>query len=282
MSLAPALPHASPFQTSSDHDRFALLERELERERRAVLDHPVYERVRDRASLRSFMACHVFAVWDFMSLLKALQQRVTCTDVPWLPPASPELARLINEIVLSEETDEVLPGSYMSHFELYLAAMAEVGADARPIAAFITRLGAGCSLERALEEAPIAPPTRRFVLNTLTTAREGRIHEIAAAFLLGREDLVPAMFRRLLASLEADLGRACPSFRLYLERHVALDEQEHGPRARRLLQGLCADSASTWEQAKTAAQGALRARRRLWDGAVREIEAGAPDSAPIA
>lgn len=254
-------------------DPFTRLDRLLCEERAAVLDHPVYRRVHDLSSLRVLMSSHVFAVWDFMSLLKALQRHLTCVDVPWLPPADPTFARFVNEIVLGEETDEVLPGRFMSHFDLYLAAMAEIGADTRPIRRLLQALRAGQTAEVTIKELPIPETTRQFVLSTLSMAQHGTVHEIAAAFLLGREELVPEMFRRLLRTIEADLGRACPSFRLYLERHVALDEQEHGPRARRLLQGLCGGDAVLWEQALGSARVALRARKRLWDGVVDQISA---------
>lgn len=263
----------------SDQDPFTRLGDKLARERAAVLEHPMYARVADIAALRTFMATHVFAVWDFMSLLKSLQRRLTCTTVPWVPAPDATHARLINEIVLGEETDEVVPGRFVSHFELYLTAMAEVGADARPVLALVDALRAGQTVEQAIAAPAIPEAARRFVLATLRMESEGRTHEIAAAFLLGREDLVPAMFRRLLAHLESDLGRACPSFRIYLERHVVLDEQEHGPRARRLLAGLCGDDAAAWEQARAAACTALRARARLWDGIVEQMDrAAAPVS----
>ncbi len=95
----------------------------------AVERHPLYRELSSLERLRRFQQYHVFAVWDFMCLLKALQQQLTCPTVPWLPVGDPEVRRLINEIVLGEESDELPGGRVLSHFELYLEAMRESGAD---------------------------------------------------------------------------------------------------------------------------------------------------------
>jgi hypothetical protein len=210
------------------------------------------------------MENHVFAVWDFMSLLKALQHRLTCVTTPWLPPSDPRAARIINEIVLGEESDEIAPGEYLDHFRLYLAAMREVAADTRPIEHFIAALRGGASVEAALAAARIAPSTRRFVQSTLAAVHRPT-HELAAVFLYGREHLIPQMFTRILEVLNA-AGLRTPAFRLYLQRHVALDGEQHGPEARRLLAHLCGDDPARWRDARRAARGALEARHALWDG----------------
>jgi hypothetical protein len=231
----------------------------------------VYALLRDAASLRVFMASHVFAVWDFMSLLKTLQRRLTCVEVPWLPPADLLAARLVNEIVLGEESDEVEPHRYMSHFDLYLAAMEEVEADTRPIRQFVSRLRDGLSPEQALASLPIPEPTRRFVLDTLLTCSAPTL-DVATSFLLGREDLVPAMFQRLLEELERSDTR-CTSFRLYLARHCRLDSELHAPLAKRLLANLCGEDSAKWARVTATARAALSSRRSLWDGAADALRA---------
>jgi hypothetical protein len=217
------------------------------------------------------MAAHVFAVWDFMALLKALQRRLTCVDVAWAPPVSRLAARLVNEIVLGEETDEIRAGVTMSHFELYLQAMREIEADTGPVCAFIESIRAGVSPSIALERAPAPPAARGFVDATLALVATGEVEELAAAFLLGREDLVPAMFRRLLPAIGA--SRETRSLRFYLERHIDVDEGEHGPLAQRLLVELCGADPTRWGRAREAARGALVARRVLWDGVLGSLDA---------
>src|SRR6266404_3605080 len=98
----------------------------------AVARHPVFQQLTSITALRTFMQHHVYAVWDFMSLLKALQRAVTCIEIPWVPCGDPAARRFINEIVRDEESDQVSldgdPPAAMSHFELYLRAMERVGA----------------------------------------------------------------------------------------------------------------------------------------------------------
>src|SRR6266850_2529621 len=109
---------------------------DLAEARRRLLDHTIYKKVASVESLRSFMKAHVFAVWDFMSLAKRLQRDLTCVSLPWMPPVDREGARLINEITLSEGSDNGPDGSPISHLELYVRAMKEVGADTRQFEAF--------------------------------------------------------------------------------------------------------------------------------------------------
>lgn len=233
--------------------------------RTRLLLHPVYAQVNDVQSLKVFMESHVFAVWDFMTLIKTLQRRITCIDVPWLPPQDATSARFVNDIVLAEETDEIKPGYYVSHFELYLMAMEEVGADCQPIKTFLEGLRQGHTPEQALAPLPIPATTKQFVLNTLTSA-QGATHEVAATFLLGREDIIPKMFHRLLNQVEQSSGIYCHAFRLYLERHMHLDEEVHAPMGQKLLMNLCGDDTQKWQDAQRMTEQALQARHALWDG----------------
>lgn len=242
----------------------------LEPARAALLGHPIYARVSSLPALQAFMTSHVFAVWDFMILLKALQQRLTCVSAPWLPPLDPETARLVNEIVLGEETDEVRPGRFMSHFDLYLEAMTEVGADTAPIRSFIAAVRRGVDASEALAELPIPGATKRFVRFTLHMAQRPT-PEIAACFLLGREDVIPDMFRRFLEGGGGGDTARWASFRLYLERHIHLDEGQHAPMGTRLLRKLCGRDPAILRSIYAAARLSILARLGLWDGILQAI-----------
>ena len=242
-------------------------------DRAALLGHPLYAAVHTVAGLRRFMESHVFAVWDFMSLLKSLQTRLTCTRVPWTPPRTRRAARLVNTLVLAEESDEIDgENEPLSHFELYLRAMHEIGADTGPIERHLSALGEGATVTTALDVAGAPPHAARFVRRTFALIDDPHDEAVAAGFLFGREDLVPEMFRRLLPEVERVAGAR--SLSLYLARHIDLDEDEHGPLARRLLTELC-PTPEAWERAAAASQAALAARHALWDG-VRDAVVSAP------
>jgi hypothetical protein len=243
---------------------------QLSQLRHQLFQHPLYDAVNSADSLRLFMREHVFAVWDFMSLLKRLQQLVTCCQVPWLPPANPHLSRFINEIVVGEECDEDGRGGYASHFELYLDAMDEVSADTRPIRRFIAHLGSGISVEEALQEAPILSSTREFVRSTIEATIHGQPCEIAAAFYYGREDVIPDMFARLVKSLPEE-NVAVDRLVHYLRRHIEVDADNHGPLARQLVMSLVGTDAARQHAAHKAACDSIQARINLWNGILLNI-----------
>ncbi len=240
--------------------------------REALARHSLYGQVQDLPSLRTFMTSHVFAVWDFMALLKTLQRSLTCVEVPWLPSRDAHAARLINAIVLAEETDEVAPGEFTSHFDLYLTAMDELGADREPIDTALGDVRRGRTVDEALAGVAIPESTRDFVLSTMRVAG-GAVHEVAASFLHGREDLVPVMFRNILDGLGREPTLECVAFRRYLERHVDLDEHEHSPMAAQLLRSLCGEDPVKWAEAAEAAAVSLTARLALWDGVLAQVQA---------
>jgi hypothetical protein len=231
-----------------------------------LLNHPVYQEIDRLDSLRLFMEHHVFAVWDFMSLLKALQKRLCCVDVPWLPPTDPSSSRLVNEIVLAEESDDDGQGGFASHFELYHRAMVRCGANTSFIDGFLDELRQGKSVLLALESPEVPECARRFVQQTFTIIEEGSLCAIASAFTFGREDLLPSVFQRIVDELNIKADGGLEDFRYYLIRHIELDGGEHGPMANRLVVSLCGTDDARWQVAKQTAVDSLTARREFWDG----------------
>jgi hypothetical protein len=236
--------------------------------RARLTSNPLYGNIGTVQDVRVFMESHVFAVWALMALLKALQQRLTCVAVPWAPTPWPESRRFINEIVLGEESD-VYQGRAASHFELYLEAMEECGADTAAIRSVLASTTAG-SFSAEHMTAPAA--AREFVAHTFQTIHEGKLHAMAAAFTFGREDVIPDMFRELVRDLNAQQPGKFAKFLWYLERHIEVDGEDHGPLSLRMVADLCGDDPQLWDEAGEAAEAAIMARIALWDGIASQLE----------
>jgi len=230
--------------------------------RAAVTGHPIYHRIDSLPAIRVFMEHHVFAVWDFMSLLKSLQRQLTCVEVPWVPRGPATSRRLINEIVMVEESDQLGEG-FTSHFELYVQAMVDAGADPDPIRSFLDLLRQGTPVPAALIAAGAPAASAEFVRATWELITTEPVHCQAAAFAFGREDLIPEMFDQL--ALDDHEQARMGAFRDYLRRHVEVDADEHTPMAMRMVADLCGDDGATWDRCAETARRALAARHRLWD-----------------
>jgi len=242
------------------------LQAQLQPARQRMVAHTLYRRIQSLDDLRVFMAHHVFAVWDFMSLLKALQRDLTCTTLPWVPTSSPATRRLINEIVLEEETDLDPEGQATSHFELYLRAMREAGADTAPAERLLAALAEGASVPAALAAARAPAAVQEFVKQTFAVIAAGQPHAVAAAFTFGREDVIPDMFRHLVADLGQRFPGQLDTFIYYLNRHIELDEDHHAPLAHQMVRDLCGTDPQRWQQAAEVAQQGMVARVAFWDG----------------
>jgi hypothetical protein len=247
---------------------------EIDRLKQSLLGHSIYAKVDNLERLRVFMQAHVFAVWDFMSLVKRLQRELTCVSLPWLPPGDRHAARMINEIIVAEESDMGPDGAPSSHLELYLAAMDEVGAETRQFRGFMQLVSNGVPVEQALQTSEVPRHVQAFVLNTLSVAMRGQTEEVMAAFFFGREDVIPGMFQRLLSSLQAHLR--ADNFVHYLGRHIVLDSGDHGPAAQRILLARVRADARSETLAIAAAKSAIRARIELFS----QIELALPGPQP--
>ena len=252
------------------------LKQNLAPHRTRLIDHPLYDAITDLDSLRILMQHHVFAVWDFMSLLKALQQRFTGLGIPWLPDKNPLACRLVNEIVLGEESDEDGAGGYGSHFDLYYRAMRDCSCETGHIDRLIQRLREGDTPEHAIEECGAGTAVKEFNLATFDWVSRGDQVEIAAAFTFGREDLLPDVFRKIVEQIDRDSAGQLQSFLYYLDRHIELDEDRHGPMADRLIQDLCGDDEGEWRKAEQAAIRSLELRGNLWDEITAKIVSHSP------
>lgn len=233
-----------------------------------LLNHPINHFINDFQDLQKFMQVHSFAVWDFMSLVKKLQQDLTCTTLPWKPKGNPQTRRLINEIVFGEESDIDQFGNPISHFELYIRAMKELNIS--PLSALNQLISAQSIPEvlRLIEQIDIDSRLKEFLNFTFYSLQEKEIHEIASIFTFGREDLIPSMFTKIVSHLKNDPSKNLDTFIYYLDRHIEVDGDSHSHLAYDMMIELCGEDAAKWIQATNAAIESLRYRKLLWDSIV--------------
>ncbi len=237
-----------------------------------LLNHPLYKKVQNLEDLHRFLESHVYAVWDFMSLLKALQSKLTATTTPWLPVGNPEIRYLINEIVLAEETDLTLDGKRQSHYEMYIDAMKDCGADISEIQKFLKNVVATQNIYVSIKQSELHPKIKAFLDFTFRVIDEGKPHEIAAAFTFGREDLIPSMFTEILKNFQENFPNTdLTKLIYYFERHIELDADEHGPMAMQMVEELCNNDDHRWDEVKEVSIQALEKRIGLWDAIEEQI-----------
>lgn len=217
------------------------------------------------------MEHHIYAVWDFMSLLKSLQNQLTCTQVPWMPQGNASVRYLINEIVTGEESDVDQNGERKSHFELYLEAMDQSGASTKGIADLLALITRGIRVEEAIQKAELPESARHFLQFTFDVIATEKPHIIAAVFTFGREDLIPNMFHSIVGELHQRFPEQLEIFKYYLDRHIEVDGDHHGHLALEMVSELCGNDSEKWEEATRYSMLALEKRKELWDGVLSEI-----------
>lgn len=246
------------------------IQQEISLIRQEVIGHPVYAVINDLNDIRIFMEHHIYAVWDFMSLLKSLQINLTCTSIPWFPVGTATTRSLINEIVAGEESDVDAEGIKKSHYEMYLEAMQQCGANTAPFETFIAALKAGHSRAEAYQLANTPAAARQFVDFTFDLIAGNQVHQQASAFTFGREDLIPSMFYTIIADLNQRFPAQLSKFKYYLERHIEVDGDHHSHLALAMTAELCTED-QHWQEAQAVAIASLQQRINLWDGVLQKI-----------
>jgi len=238
-----------------------------------LINHSLYKKINTPEELQIFMEHHVFAVWDFMSLLTSLQEILTKTTNPWLPVGDPETRYLINEIVLAEETDINIHGKRQSHFEMYLDAMTAAGADRSRVEDFLLQVTHGTDIFLIIATSKLPISIKQFLKHTFEVVYSREPHKIASAFTFGREGLIPDMFTAIIDKVQKNFPEDDLSlFKYYFDRHIELDGDEHGPMAFKMVEDLCGNDNKKWAEVKQTAERSLESRIELWNGIEAEIE----------
>ena len=239
-----------------------LLNSNLTKYREEIVNHPLYKKLNSVEDIAVMMEHHVYAVWDFMSLLKALQSLLTCTTSPWKPVGDGKIRQLVNSIVLEEESDVDKENNPLSHYEMYIDAMKQCGANTSAIESFVSNVS-------TTNMPSVNDGVDAFLKTTFDVIESNETHKIASAFTFGREDLIPDMFTAIVN--EYNTENNLDKFVYYLERHIELDGGEHGPLALELISNLCGDDDDKWKEVEETAIACLVARKKLWDSILADL-----------
>jgi hypothetical protein len=242
--------------------KIQILNSNLTKYREEIVNHNLYKKLNSVEDIAVMMEYHVYAVWDFMSLLKALQSLLTCTTSPWKPVGDGKIRQLVNSIVLEEESDIDKENNPLSHYEMYIDAMKQCGANTSAIESFVSNVS-------ATNIPSVNDGVDAFLKTTFDVIESNETHKIASAFTFGREDLIPDMFTAIVN--EYNTENNLDKFVYYLERHIELDGGEHGPLALELISNLCGDDDNKWKEVEETAIACLVARKKLWDSILANL-----------
>ena len=222
--------------------------------------HEIYGKLTSSVNINCFMSYHIFAVWDFMKLLKSLQNKMGIALQEQLAAYPSEIKKLIEEIVFAEESDLYPYGQPNKYFALYLQAISEIGVDEDCLWSF---------LESQDNLHSLKPGIRELVESNLNIARTGTMEEIIAAFFCGREQLTAQIFTSIIKVLKQE-GKECPILLGYIERLTQSNSHKRPILAFKLLDYIC-NNKNDKIIALQAGLEALNLREQLWDYALAEI-----------
>ncbi|WP_405606749.1 DUF3050 domain-containing protein [Polaribacter sp. Asnod1-A03] len=254
------------------NSKIEYLENELTSLREELRNHSLYQKLNSIEDIKIFMEAHVFAVWDFMSLLKALQINLTTVSLPWIPKKNTNLVRFINEITLAEESDVNKDGVLKSHYEMYLDAMQEMNADCTIIEDFINRISEGENVIKLIDNLSINKAVKDFIFYTFKIIETNENHKIASSFTFGREDIIPDMFLKIVDETTLKSNKRFDNFIYYLQRHIDLDGDEHGPLSLQMIEELCGNDDKKWKEVLDVAKESLQVRINLWSAVEEELK----------
>ena len=255
------------------HPRISQIKEKIQPIRESIVNHPLFQEIKTLEDLQVFMQHHVYAVWDFMSLLKSLQRNLTCVETPWFPVGTPETRFLINEIVVGEECDVDAHGVRKSHFELYLDAMKQANVSTDEIHLFCKTLQATGDFNHSFAVANTPESVQNFVNYTFKTINTNKAYLQAAIFTFGREDLIPNMFYTLVNELNNQFPDQIAPIKYYLDRHIEVDGDHHSHLAIQMTEELCGNNDALWDEAELFIFDSLEQRKLLWDGILEKISA---------
>ena len=235
------------------------LKKKLKEKENILYNHNIYSKTNNLEQLQIFMENHIYAVWDFMLLVKYLQRKLTSVELIWKPTKYRISRHYINEIILNEESD-LINSSYISHFELYKIAMIEINANTSSIDKFINEV---------TEENYVSIISKlnqglcNFLFDTFESITEKDLYHNIGYFYYGRENPIPQMFSRIIKNICSNYN--CTHMKLYLERHITMDGDIHGPITKIVINELIFDNIDNEINILLGGIHAIESRINFWN-----------------
>jgi pyrroloquinoline quinone (PQQ) biosynthesis protein C len=153
---------------------------------------------------------------------------------------------------------------------MYYQSMNEAGANTKKIESFLTNIDSG--VDQALIKSDAPKPAANFVKTTFSMLENAPVNVVASMFTFGREEVIPNMFRSIISKIDKDFKGRLKNFIYYLDRHIGVDEDEHGPAALKMIKVLCGNDEEKWKEAAQAAKMTMNARIVFWNEILDELK----------
>lgn len=253
-------------------ERVAYILNEIEDLKSELAAHCLYTKLQHMEDIHIFMEHHVFAVWDFMSLAKALQLHLDATQVIEKQTDNSKILGFVNGILTGGETDPNKKEIVLSHLEMYLELMDEIGANTTNIKKLIASSAAGLDIHEAMQIAQLTDEQQRILNFTQTIIATNEIHKIAVAATLVPEGMISNRFLKILKETEERDNLLVPKFKNYLNRYKAIDGNDYGLLSLEMVTHFCDSDGKKWVDILDIAMKTLSHRIYLWDAIVDEID----------
>ena len=245
--------------------------KELSQLKKSIRGHTLFSNKLSNRQIAIFMESHIYSVWGFMSLLKSLQYALSSNNLPWIPTSNTTngLVNFINEIVLSEESEHIKGIGFISHFEIYLLAMEEIGAKVNNIKKLIKNIENNKKYKNAILDIKIHKEVRDFLDFDIKTSQSNSLPKIIGGFTLAREQVIPNMFEYIIPAIKDK--KSAKHFITYLRRHISIDGDRHGPLASKLLETICSSNKDMCTAYQSGIKS-LKLRLKVWDKVASELK----------
>jgi hypothetical protein len=98
------------------------------------------------------------------------------------------------------------------------------------------------------------------MINDIRVAKSNDLSEIIGVFCIGKETIIPSMFKQIVRSIP----KSNKLLINYFYRHIDIDDNRHGPLAKKMLKVITKTKTNKYKAFKSGLNS-LELRYKLWD-----------------